>query len=130
MKILLAFLLLSAALISMANAGQGFRPQPQFPTTPRGEPEPPPGPVLDLPFPPHPRRRMPSKGPERVETLPKPRPLDPTQARREAQELAELAQRIPAQIDQLSQNVLPKDLPEQLRRIEKLAKHLRKEISR
>jgi hypothetical protein len=80
-------------------------------------------------YPRRPRVHFPGEGRERVEPVPKRHPIDPAQAQREAQELADLAQKIPAQVAQLSKNVLPKDLPEQLKRVEKLAKHLRKEIS-
>lgn len=49
--------------------------------------------------------------------------------RRDAQELATLAQQIPPGVEKLSKNILSKDLIEQLKRSEKLAKQLRKEIS-
>ena len=52
------------------------------------------------------------------------------QLRRDAQELARLAQLIPAEIHQVETGVLPKDLDGQLKRIEKLSKQLRREISR
>jgi hypothetical protein len=55
--------------------------------------------------------------------------FDRTQARRQALELAELAQKIPPQVDQISKNVLPKDLVQQLKQIEKLAKRLRAEVA-
>ena len=50
-------------------------------------------------------------------------------ARKNAQQMAELAQRIPAQVDLLSKNVLPQDLARQLKQIEKLAKTLRSQIN-
>jgi predicted Rossmann fold nucleotide-binding protein DprA/Smf involved in DNA uptake len=52
------------------------------------------------------------------------------QLRRDAQELARLAQLIPAEVHQVESGVLPKDLDGQLKRIEKLSKQLRREISR
>jgi predicted Rossmann fold nucleotide-binding protein DprA/Smf involved in DNA uptake len=52
------------------------------------------------------------------------------QLRRDAQELARLAQLIPAEIHQVESGVLPKDLDGQLKRIERLSKNLRREISR
>ncbi len=55
--------------------------------------------------------------------------FDAAQARRNAQELAALAGKIPAEVDQLSKNILPKDLNQQLKQIEKLAKRLRTELS-
>lgn len=55
--------------------------------------------------------------------------FDAAKARRQAQELADLASKIPSEVDQLSKSVLPKDLNEQLKQIQKLAKQLRSEIS-
>ena len=49
--------------------------------------------------------------------------------RREADELAELAKTIPGAIAQTSRGVLPKDLSENLKRIEKLSKRLRSQIA-
>jgi len=46
----------------------------------------------------------------------------------EAEELAKLAAAVPAQVVQVTQGQLPKSLGDQLRRIEKLSKHLRSEI--
>jgi predicted Rossmann fold nucleotide-binding protein DprA/Smf involved in DNA uptake len=48
----------------------------------------------------------------------------------DAQELARLAQLIPPEVHQVQSGVLPKDLDGQLKRIEKLSKQLRREISR
>ncbi|HMD86609.1 MAG TPA: hypothetical protein VKO18_18130 [Terriglobia bacterium] len=50
-------------------------------------------------------------------------------AHKDAQELAELAQAIPAQVDEVSKSIMPKDLVQQLKQIEKLAKRLRSEIN-
>jgi hypothetical protein len=47
----------------------------------------------------------------------------------EAQELRGLADRLPQQIDQTTKGQLPKDLVDNLKRIEKLAKHLRSEVA-
>jgi len=55
---------------------------------------------------------------------------DPDLLENEAGELARLSAGIPAQIQSVNRNVLPKDLDSQLKRIEKLAKHLRSEVSR
>lgn len=55
---------------------------------------------------------------------------EPSQLQRDAQELARLAQLIPSEIQQVGSGRLPKDLNDQLKRIEKLAKQLRREISR
>jgi hypothetical protein len=54
--------------------------------------------------------------------------LDPTRAQKDAQELAALAKRIQGEIDQLSRQVLSKDLEEDLKHVQKLAKRLRGEI--
>jgi hypothetical protein len=50
--------------------------------------------------------------------------------RDQALELAELARSIPADVSQVSNGTLPKDMSEKLKRIEKLSKALRGEISR
>jgi predicted nucleic acid-binding Zn ribbon protein len=49
--------------------------------------------------------------------------------KRDAQTLAELAQTIPPGIDQAQKGVLPKDLLENLKRIEKLSRHIRHQLS-
>jgi len=60
----------------------------------------------------------------------KPQAVDPAQLQRDAKELASLAQLIPSEVEQLKSGRLPKDLDGQLKRIEKLSKQLRREISR
>lgn len=50
--------------------------------------------------------------------------------KREAEELAQLSAGIPPRIDFVAKGQLPKDLADQLKRIEKLAKQMRSEISR
>jgi hypothetical protein len=50
--------------------------------------------------------------------------------RDQALELAGLARSIPADVSQVSNGTLPKDMSEKLKRIEKLSKALRGEISR
>jgi hypothetical protein len=61
---------------------------------------------------------------ERSLTLP-----DPAKLRREAEELAQLSAGIPPRVNLLAEGQLPKDLADQLKRIEKLAKHLRSEVT-
>jgi len=56
--------------------------------------------------------------------------LDYAQLKHDADELAALAQSVPADVDQASKGVLPKDLAEKLKRIEKLAKQLRNRLNR
>ena len=60
----------------------------------------------------------------------KQKPADPGLLRQEAEELAKLSAALPSQMDQVSQGKIPKDLGDELKRIEKLAKHLRAEVSR
>ncbi len=60
---------------------------------------------------------------------PQPRAVDPARLKREADELAKLAQSIPPQIDRVTSGQLPKELNTQLKRIEKLAKRLRHDLS-
>lgn len=63
---------------------------------------------------------------------PEPRHLtvDYAKLRRDAEKLASLAQAVPADIDQTSKGMLPKDLAEKLKRIQKLAKQLQSQIGR
>lgn len=56
--------------------------------------------------------------------------VDPGLLRQEAEELAKLSAALPSQMDQVNQGKIPKDLGDELKRIEKLARHLRSEISR
>jgi hypothetical protein len=67
---------------------------------------------------------------ERPQVTAKRRSVDPAQLDRDAKELARLAQLIPSQVQQVGRGRLPKDLDGQLKRIEKLSKQLRREISR
>jgi hypothetical protein len=57
------------------------------------------------------------------------RRADPAQLKQEAEELAKLSAAVPSGIDLVSRGQLPKNLTDQLKRIEKLAKQLRSEIS-
>jgi hypothetical protein len=57
-----------------------------------------------------------------------PRQINIDQVNAESQELCRLAAALPPQIDQVTKGQLPKDLAENLKRIEKLSKHLRSEI--
>lgn len=56
-------------------------------------------------------------------------PIEPEQLRSAAQELARLAETVPAQIDQVAKGQLPKELIGNLKKIEKLSKQLRGEVS-
>jgi len=55
--------------------------------------------------------------------------LDPDQLRREARELLELSQSLQGDIESVNHGLHPKDTLEKLKRIQKLAKHLRQEIA-
>ena len=57
-----------------------------------------------------------------------PRQINIDQVNSETQELRRLADALPAQMDQVTKGQLPKDLSDNLKRIEKLAKHLHGEI--
>jgi ABC-type transporter Mla subunit MlaD len=59
---------------------------------------------------------------------PGPRQINIDQVNSETQELRRLADGLPAQIDQVTKGQLPKDLSDNLKRIEKLAKQLRSQI--
>jgi len=54
--------------------------------------------------------------------------VDKLQIQREAREISELAETLPTDIDHVNQGILPKDVIDKLKKIEKLAKHLRAEI--
>jgi|HubBroStandDraft_2_1064218.scaffolds.fasta_scaffold515612_2 hypothetical protein len=56
--------------------------------------------------------------------------IDPVKLKRDADELAALAQSVPSAVDQTAKGMLPKDLNDKLKRIEKLAKELRSQFSR
>jgi len=55
--------------------------------------------------------------------------LDPAKLRQEADELARIAQTIPTDAANIQRGMLPKDMVEKLKQIEKLSKHLRGQIS-
>jgi hypothetical protein len=60
---------------------------------------------------------------------PRGRPVDSAKLKSDAAELRDLADALPASIDQVAKGVLPKDLSDNLKKIEKLAKHLRSEVN-
>jgi len=51
------------------------------------------------------------------------------EVKQESQELRTLADQIPGEIDQVTDGKLPKDLSDNLKKIEKLSKHLRSEVT-
>ena len=60
---------------------------------------------------------------------PSPAMPDPVKLKREAEELAQLSAGIPSRVNLVVEGQLSKDLGGQLKRIEKLAKHLRSELT-
>jgi hypothetical protein len=54
--------------------------------------------------------------------------IDPQKLKHDADELAPLAASIPPAVDQTAKGLLPKDLSEKLKRIEKLAKQMRSQL--
>lgn len=86
------------------------------------------------------QRRGQIEPPGRVELAKHQQALDPPQAphaanldarklRREAEEMSNLAQSVSADMAQINQGKLPKDLADKLKRIEKLSKHLHGELA-
>ena len=55
---------------------------------------------------------------------------DPRDLKKDADELAQLSQAIPSEIEGLNHGLVPSDLNEKLRRIEKLSKKLRDAVGR
>ncbi len=80
---------------------------------------------------PHPavERRLPIDQPEVVTPRGARRRPDPAKLARDAKELAKLADEIPSLVERANKGVLFKDLNERLKRIEKLSKQLRWDLS-
>ncbi|MBZ5680272.1 MAG: hypothetical protein LAO24_09225 [Acidobacteriia bacterium] len=57
------------------------------------------------------------------------RQIDLVQLQREADDLARTAQTIPADVAKVRKGMLPKDVIQKLKQIEKLSKHLRSELN-
>ena len=55
--------------------------------------------------------------------------IDPEKLKSDANELATLAQSLVPEVDQTTRGILPKDLNDKLKKIEKLAKQLRSQIN-
>ncbi len=62
------------------------------------------------------------------ELPPFPKRIDPAHLQREAGDLARVAGSIPADVQNIRQGMLPKDLVQKLKQIEKLSKELRREL--
>jgi len=54
---------------------------------------------------------------------------DPAKLKQEADELAQLSAGVPSDLARVARGQLPKDLADKLKRIEKLARHLRSELT-
>lgn len=102
-----------------------FDPAQQGPPSAPPSTAPPSEPVQLHAPPPHPPGDF--EGPHR-DITPR-RCFNPAQTRKEAEELAALAGKITGEVDKISNGVLPKDLAEQLKQIQRLAKRLRGEVS-
>jgi hypothetical protein len=91
--------------------------------------QPPQFPSVTVKSSPHPpvERRLPIDQPEVITPRKKPLRVEETLLR-EANELANLADEVPPSVLQASKGLLSKDLDERLKRIEKLSKHLRREL--
>lgn len=105
------------ALIAMILFTQLFLPAPEY--TLNQHPVPP-G-VRDA-------DKQTNSAPNEAPLPPKPRQLNVKQLQAEAAELAQLSSGIPQRIENVNKGQMPKDLNDQLKRIEKLAKHIRGEI--
>ena len=91
--------------------------------------------LLILPFSQHPKPpgittadQQSNQGLEPPMAAPK-KKLNVEQVKQEADELKKLADGVPAQIELVTKNQYPKDLNDNLKRIERLAKHLHSEVT-
>lgn len=126
MKNVRLFLPLSSALILGVFLSQPLQGQ-SLPSGPTPIVTQPMEPVQIRPVSPRGREHFPGEPPE-MQPVVRKKPLDLVAARKEAHELADTAGRVSGQIDMISKNTLPKDLIQQLKQVEKLAKTLRKQI--
>lgn len=79
------------------------------------------------------RGHFPPRRPPVIADEPVPQPKSPPKPNtgameREARELADLAATVPADVEQLKKGLLPKDVLDKLKRIEKLSKQLRSQV--
>ena len=72
---------------------------------------------------------MDSKAPDKSTPTTAARRVDLEQLQKEADDLARTAQTIPADVASVRKGMLPKDVIEKLKQIEKLSKHLRGELA-
>lgn len=79
---------------------------------------------------PHPPQAADTATVENVQPQPSPKThINPAELQQEVQELSSLAQELNHDIDAVNRGLLPKDTVDKLKRVEKLAKRLRKEIA-
>jgi hypothetical protein len=109
MKVPSAYVLFILLLANLSALGQVVPPNAPIP--PGYEPPPP---SIHLPS-------YPSRSP-----APK---IDLAALQRDARELLDLSQSVQPDIDSLQRGLLPKDLLNKLKRIEKLSKHVRSEVA-
>ncbi len=81
-----------------------------------------------LPRPPDVEHHLPGDEPPQPGQQGKRPKVDTAQVKRDADQLAKLAGEIPSAVEQANKGVLSKDLNDQLKRIEKLSKQLRREL--
>ena len=82
------------------------------------------------PRPPQIEHHQPADQPEQVHSRRPPRnPKDILQIKCDADELARLAGQVPQEINQVEKGLVSRDLNEQLKRIEKLSKRIRRELN-
>ena len=123
--LVLALCLLEGTMNENQPSSEALAGPVQLPSTPSsGSPGPEHVPV----WPPSHKPPADFQGPP-SDPVPRKRQFDAARARKDAQDLAALASRIPQEVDQLSKSILPKDLDQQLKQIQKLAKRLRGQIS-
>ena len=121
MKILAVLPLLLCTMFFAENLGSQQGPPSAPPPAAPG-----PEPIYTRPVRPHPPADF---GESQKEATAPQRQFDAAKARKDAEELAALASKIPSEVDKVSGQILPRDLAQQLKQIEKLAKRLRGEIS-
>jgi len=74
-------------------------------------------------------RNSPTDQPQEEKPQPVRRKIDTEQIKRDADELAKLTEEVPPDVERAGKGVISKDLTERLKRIEKLAKQLRRELN-
>jgi len=86
-----------------------------------------PGPSPTQTQPAEPAHRFPIDDQQQASKSEKPK-IDVVQVKRDADELAKLAEEIPSAVETANKGIISKDLNDRLKRIEKLSKQLRREL--